>query len=104
MKQRIRIPRTVLLVATAGLASVTLNGCLFTSGNLVAPPPCDDAGNWECYPDAGQDAGRDGGRDAGRDGQDGGPIPDDAGPIDGGGADADVGDASAGEDAGDDAG
>lgn len=49
--KRARVPRKILLAATAGLASVTLNGCI-TSGNLVAPPPCDDAGNYECF-DAG---------------------------------------------------
>jgi hypothetical protein len=51
-KKRARVPRKILLAATAGLASVTLNGCNITSGNLIAPPPCDDAGNYECF-DAG---------------------------------------------------
>jgi hypothetical protein len=69
-KKRIRGPRKMLLVATAGLASVTLDGCI-TSGNLIAPPPCDDAGNYECF-DAGpeeteQDAGST--EDAGDDGE-----------------------------------
>lgn len=54
----------MLLVATAGLATVTLSGCWCTSGNLVAPP--EDSGV-QAQPDAGMDAGPpDAGRDAGR--------------------------------------
>jgi hypothetical protein len=55
--------RRVLLAATVGLATLTLEGCLFTSGNLVAPPPVDsgpDTGT-----DAGVDAGASGNTDAG---------------------------------------
>jgi hypothetical protein len=51
-----------LLLATAGLASVSYIGCgtNLTSGNLPAPPPC-DGGGYACYnpPDAGVDAARD---------------------------------------------
>lgn len=86
MKKRVRLPRKMLLVATAGLASVTLNACDgFTSGNLVAPPPCDDAGSWECPPDGGQDSG---------------PAPIDSGPADSGADAGDGEDAGSNEDAG----
>lgn len=56
-----------LLVATAGAAVVTLGACGgFTSGNLVAPPPCGtDAGPPGCQDNTPQDAGPDGGTDAG---------------------------------------
>ena len=57
-----------LLVATAGAAVVTLGACGgFTSGNLVAPPPCGaDAGPPGCLNNTPQDAGNtDGGTDAG---------------------------------------
>lgn len=41
-----------LLVAAIGVGALNLTGCHgFTSGNLVAPPPCDDAGHYECGPD-----------------------------------------------------
>ncbi len=53
--KRPRRARRVLLAATVDLATLTLDGCIFTSGNLVAPPPM-DAGR-----DAGQDAGVDSG-------------------------------------------
>lgn len=84
MKKRVRLPRKLVLVAGAGVASMTLNGCLFTSGNLMAPPPCDDAGHYDCPPDAGHDAGHT--EDAGPAGDAGGG---DAGsPTDAGSGDA----------------
>jgi hypothetical protein len=47
-----------LLVAALGVGVLKLTGCLGmggTSGNLVAPPPCDDAGNYTCQDLAGAD-------------------------------------------------
>ena len=42
-------PRPLLLVS-AGLGVITMAGGCFVSGNLVAPPPCDDAGKPQgCY-------------------------------------------------------
>ncbi|EPX58291.1 hypothetical protein D187_004047 [Cystobacter fuscus DSM 2262] len=68
-----------LLLATAGVALVKMaSGCLI-SGNLVAPPPCDDNPNNEPYCEPGPDAGVDGGLDAGSDGGTG-----DGGTADGG--------------------
>ncbi len=107
MKKRVRLPRKLLLVAGAGVASMTLNGCLFTSGNLMAPPPCDDAGHYDCTPDAGQDGGHDAGRDAGHsedastgDAGSGDAGSGDAGSGDGGSGDGgDPGDAGGGDDA-----
>lgn len=58
-----RLPRRKprkLLVATLGLASLSLVGCGgFTSGNLVAPPPEDTGPDTNEQPDAG--AGEDSG-------------------------------------------
>ena len=48
-----RTPRRTLLAATVGLATLNLQGCIASTGNLIAPPPI-DAGPVE---DAGQDAG-----------------------------------------------
>ncbi len=63
-----------LLVASIGLATASLTGCVpFTSGNLIAPPP----------EDAGPDAGRDAGTDAGVQPVDAGTLADDA-PADAG--------------------
>ena len=47
--------RRVLLAATVGLATLTLEGCIFSSGNLMAPPP--DAGRDVGPVDAGTDTG-----------------------------------------------
>lgn len=47
--------KKMLLVATVGLASMTIDGCRTTSGNLIAPPPID----------SGTDTGVDAGNDAG---------------------------------------
>jgi hypothetical protein len=57
-----------LLFAGAGLAVMTMAAGCFTSGNLVAPPPCPDGGdydsNGQCT--SGADAGvSDAGVDAG---------------------------------------
>lgn len=58
-----RLRRTVkaraLLVATAGAAVVTFGACGgFTSGNLVAPPPCGaDAGPPGCLDNTPADSG-----------------------------------------------
>ena len=40
-----------LLVAAIGVGVLKLTGCVGmggTTGNLVAPPPCDDAGHYDC--------------------------------------------------------
>ena len=53
-----------LLAATAGAAVVTFGACGggFTSGNLIAPPPCGaDAGPPGCVSDLPLDSGTDGG-------------------------------------------
>ncbi len=57
-----------LLAVAAGAAAVVFGACggPFTSGNLVAPPPCGaDAGPPGCYDDDPVDAGSDGGTDGG---------------------------------------
>ncbi len=42
-----------ILIASIGAATVSFGSCVGTAvGNLVAPPPCDDAGNIICTPDA----------------------------------------------------
>ncbi|KFA88094.1 hypothetical protein [Archangium violaceum] len=56
--QRVTRP---LLLATAGIAVVKMaSGCL-SSGNLIAPPPCDDNPNNDPYCEPVPDAGADGG-------------------------------------------
>jgi hypothetical protein len=56
-----------LLAVAAGAAAVVFGACgPFTSGNLVAPPPCGaDAGPPGCYNENPVDAGSDGGTDGG---------------------------------------
>ncbi len=78
-----RITRPLLL-ATAGIAVVKMaSGCLI-SGNLMAPPPCDDNPGNDPYCEPGVDAGMDGGiTDGGT--TDGGTT--DGGTTDGGTAD-----------------
>jgi hypothetical protein len=49
--------RKVLLAATLGIATLTIEGCL-SCGNLIAPPPS-DAGRDAAIADAGTDAGQD---------------------------------------------
>lgn len=46
---RRRISGKRLLIASLGVGMLNLTNCReFTSGNLPAPPPCDDAGNYSC--------------------------------------------------------
>ena len=52
-----------LLFAGAGLAVMTMAAGCFTSGNLVAPPPCPDGGDYDVNGQC--TSGTDGGADAG---------------------------------------
>jgi hypothetical protein len=56
-----------LLLATAGLAVVKVACNNYVSGNLVAPPPCEENPNSPYCVDSGTDGGTDGGTaDGGR--------------------------------------
>lgn len=50
-----------LLLATAGIAVVKMASGCFSSGNLMAPPPCDDNPTNDPYCEQVPDAGTDGG-------------------------------------------